>query len=70
MWKKGGVSSFLIKTSIERYFDLLKQSVFDIEIGKWIFLVKTNQVVVKWSKYAKSCDNLIGFKFWHQFALF
>jgi hypothetical protein len=32
---KGGVSGFLIKkTSIERYFDLSIQSVFDIEIGK------------------------------------
>jgi hypothetical protein len=31
---KGGVSGFLIKTCLERYFDLSKQSVFDIEIGK------------------------------------
>jgi hypothetical protein len=45
--EKGGVSGFLIKTSLERYFDLPKQSVFDIEIGKRICIVKTNQVVAK-----------------------
>jgi hypothetical protein len=60
---KRGIFWPFIKTSLERYFDLPKQNFFDIEIGKWICLVKTNQVVAKWSKYAKSLDNLIGFKF-------
>jgi hypothetical protein len=32
--KRGVVFGFLIKTSLERYFDLPKQSIFDIEIGK------------------------------------
>jgi hypothetical protein len=45
--EKGGVSGFLVKTSIERYINLPKQSVFDIEIGKLICFVKTNQVVAK-----------------------
>jgi hypothetical protein len=27
---------FLIKTSLENYFDFPKQSVFDIEVRKWI----------------------------------
>jgi hypothetical protein len=31
---KRGSFWLLIKTSLERYFDLPKQSVFDIEIGK------------------------------------
>jgi hypothetical protein len=34
LWEKGGVFLLLIKTSLESYFDLPKQSVFDIEIGK------------------------------------
>jgi hypothetical protein len=45
--EKGVVFGFLIKASLERYFDLPKQSIFDIEIGKWICSMKTNQVVAK-----------------------
>jgi hypothetical protein len=44
---KGGSFWLFIKNSLEIYFDLPKQSVFDKEIGKWICLVKTNQVVAK-----------------------
>jgi hypothetical protein len=60
---KRGSFWLLIKTSLERYFDLPKQSEFNIEIGKWICFAKTNQVVAKWSKYTKSCNNSIGFEF-------
>jgi hypothetical protein len=44
---KGESFWLFIKNSLESYFDLPKQSIFDTEIGKWICLVKTNQVVAK-----------------------
>jgi hypothetical protein len=44
---KGGVFWLLIKTSLESYFDLPKQSIVDIEIGKWSCFEKTDQVVAK-----------------------
>jgi hypothetical protein len=37
----------LIKTSLEKWFDLLKQSVFDLEVRKCICFAKINQVVAK-----------------------
>jgi hypothetical protein len=38
---------FLIKTSLEKCFDLLKQSVFGIEVRKRICVAKINQVMAK-----------------------
>jgi hypothetical protein len=37
----------LIKTSHEKCFDLLNQSVFDIEVKQWICVAKINQMVAK-----------------------
>jgi hypothetical protein len=42
---KRGSFWLLIKTSLEKYFDLPKQSVFDIKVRKWICIAKINQVV-------------------------
>jgi hypothetical protein len=59
--EKGESLWLLIKTDLENYFDLPKLSVFDIEVRKWICIAKINQLVAKWSKYAKSCDISIVF---------
>jgi hypothetical protein len=50
LWEKGGVLETLINFSwnISLY---VSTSVFDLEIGNWIWFAKTNQVVAKNDSY-------------------
>jgi hypothetical protein len=57
---KGEFFTFDLNRSWKMFW-FAKQSVFHVEVRKWICIAKINQVVAKWSKYTKSCDNSIGF---------
>jgi hypothetical protein len=50
LWEKGGVFESLINFSwnISLY---VSRSVFDLEIGNWVWFAKTNQVVAKNDPY-------------------
>jgi hypothetical protein len=46
LWEKGGVFGTW-SISLLDYLSLCQTSEFDLEIGKWIWFAKTNQVVAK-----------------------
>jgi hypothetical protein len=50
LWEKGGVFESLINFSWNIYL-CVSTSVFDLEIGNWVWFAKTNQVVAKNDPY-------------------